>query len=150
MKMFQDRTRMATVAVAMALTCVARGQEPSPTNRFVAEGDAPITPKPPSKITPNYIDVEFSTIAQAVGHSSGRTLVIGPGVCALVSASWETELTGEQFYQAFVSIARTLGFVVVEQGSVTKITLDDNARKDSSPRCRQYPETTKPDASLNR
>ena len=150
MRMLQDRTRMATVAVAMALACVAWGQEPSSTNRFVTEGDPPITPKAPSKIAPHFMDVDFSSIAQAVGHSSGRTLVVGPGVCALVSASWETELTGEQFYQAFVSIARTLGFVVVEQGSVTTITLDDNARKDSPPRCRRYPETEEPEASSNR
>lgn len=148
--MLEDRARMATVAVAMALACVAWGQEPSSTNRFVTEGDTPITPKVPSKIAPHFMDVDFSTIAQAVGHSSGRALVVSPGVCALVSASWETELTGEQFYQAFVSIARTLGFVVVEQGSVTTITLDDNARNDSPPRCRQYPEDVEQEASFNR
>ena len=85
--MVQDRTRMATVAIAAAFACVAWGQEPSPTNRLVAEGDTPVTPKAPSKIAPNFMDVDFSSIAEAVGHSSGRTLVVGPGVCALVSAS---------------------------------------------------------------
>lgn len=75
-------------------------------------------------------------MAQVVGQLSGRTLVVGPGVCALVNASWDTELTGEQFYQEFVAIAHALGFIVVEQGSVTTITLG-SAHKDSST-CGKY------------
>ena len=73
---------------------------------------------------------------EVVGQVSGRTLVVGPGVCALVSASWQTELTGEQFYQEFVSIAHALGFIVTEQGSVTTITLG-SAHNDSST-CGKY------------
>jgi type II secretory pathway component GspD/PulD (secretin) len=138
--MLRDRTRIATVAIASALACVAWGQEPTSTNRLETAADAPITAKVPP-ILAYFIDADFLTVAEAVSHSSGRTLVVGPGVCALVTARWETALTGEQFYQAFVSIARTLGFMVVEQGSFTKIALDDNAREDPSPRCRRYPET---------
>ena len=74
-------------------------------------------------------------MAQVVAQLSGRTLVVGQGVCALVTASWQTELTGEQFYQEFVSIAHALGFIVVEQGAVTTIALD--ARKKSSS-CEKY------------
>jgi type II secretory pathway component GspD/PulD (secretin) len=134
-------TRMATVAIAVALTCVAWGEapEPSPTNRFVAAGDASAPAPQRSKITPDFRDVDFSVIAEAVGQSIGRSIVIGPGVCASVSAAWETELTAVEFYQAFVSIARTLGFTVVEQGSVTTVTLDESARKGSPQSCRRYP-----------
>jgi hypothetical protein len=135
--MFEYGTKVATAAVAMALACVAWGQEPSSRNRIIATDDTPPAARVPSKVAPNFKDANFSSIAQAVSQLSGRTLVLGPGVCAVVSAAWETELTGEQFYQEFVSIAHALGFVVVEQGFVTTITLG-NAHKDSST-CSKYP-----------
>lgn len=134
--MFEYGTKVATAAVVMALACVAWGQEPSSRNRIIATDDTPPAARMPSKVAPDFRDVDFSLIARAVGQLSGRTLVVGPGVCALVSATWETELTGEQFYQEFVSIAHALGFIVVEQGSVTTITLG-NAHKDSST-CGKY------------
>ncbi|WP_129642469.1 hypothetical protein [Peristeroidobacter agariperforans] len=128
-------TKVATAAVAMTLACMAWGQEPSPTNRFIApDGTAPPARRP-SKVAPDFRDVDFSSMAQVVAQLSGRTLVVGQGVCALVTASWQTELTGEQFYQEFVSIAHALGFIVVEQGAVTTIALD--ARKKSSS-CEKY------------
>lgn len=134
--MFEYGKKVATAAVAMALACIAWGQEPSPRNRIVATDDTPPAARMPSKFAPDFRDADFSSIAQVVGQSSGRTLVVSHGVCALISASWATELTGEQFYQEFVSIAHALGFVVVEQGSVTTITLGD-AHKDSST-CGKY------------
>jgi hypothetical protein len=129
--MFRYGTKVATAAVAMALACVAWGQEPSSRNRIIATDDTPPAARVPSKVAPDLRDVDFSSFARVVGQLSDRTLVLGPGVCALVSAAWETELTGEQFYQEFVSIAHALGFIVVEQGSVTTITLG-NDHKDSS------------------
>jgi hypothetical protein len=133
---------MATVAIAAALTSVAWGgeaPEPSPTNRFVAPGDARAPAPQPYKIAPDFRDVSFSVFAEAVGQTIGRSIVIGPGVCGSVTVAWETELTAEEFYQAFVSIARTMGFTVVEQGSATTVTLDDSARKGSPESCRNYP-----------
>jgi hypothetical protein len=134
--MFEHGTKAATAAVAMALACAAWGQEPSSRNRMIVTDDIPPAARMPSKFAPDFRDVDFSSIARIVGQLSGRTLVVGPGVCALVNANWETELTGEQFYQEFVSIAHALGFVVVEQGSVTTITLG-NAHEGSST-CKKY------------
>ena len=134
--MFEYGTKVATVAVAMAVTCIASGQESSSRNRIIATDDTSPAARMFSKVAPDFRDVDFSSIAQVVGQLSGRTLVVGHGVCALISASWETELTGEQFYQEFVSIAHALGLIVVEQGSVTTITLA-NAHEDSST-CRKY------------
>jgi hypothetical protein len=134
--MFKYGTKVATAAVAMALACIAWGQEPSSRNRIIATEDTPPAARMPSKVAPDFRDVPFSALAQVVGQVSGRTLVVGPGVCALVNASWQTELTGEQFYQEFVSIAHALGFIVVEQGSVTTITLA-SAHNDSST-CGKY------------
>lgn len=128
---------VATAAVAMALACVAWGQEPSSGNRFITTDDIPPGPRTPAKVAPDFRNVAFSAIAQVVGELSGRTLVLGPGVCAVISAAWETELTGEQLYQEFVSISHALGFIVTEQGSVTTISLG-KAHKDASS-CGEYP-----------
>ena len=135
--MVEYGTRVATAAVAMALACVAWGQEPSSRNRIIATDDIPPGARMPSKVAPDFRNVDFSAIARVVGQLSGRTFVLGPGVCAVVSAAWETELTGEQLYQEFVSIAHALGFIVVEHGSVTTISLG-NTHKDSST-CGEYP-----------
>lgn len=129
--MFEYGTKVATAVVAMALACVAWGQEPPSRNRIVASDDTPPAARMPSKVAPDLRDIDFSSFARIVGQVSGRALVVGPGVCALINATWENGLTGEQFYQEFVSIAHALGFVVVEQGSVTTVTLGD-AHKDSS------------------
>jgi hypothetical protein len=129
--MFEYGTKVATAAVAMALACVAWGQEPSSRNRIIATDDTAPAARMPSKVTPDLRDIDFSSFARIVGQVSGRTLVVGPGVCALINVTWENELTGEQFYQEFVSIAHALGFIVVEQGSVSTVTLG-NAHKDSS------------------
>jgi len=132
--MFEYGKKVATASVAMTLSCLAWGQEPSASNRIIAADHTPPAERMPSKVAPDFRDADFASVAQAVGHFSGRSLVLGPGVCAIISASWGTELTGEQFYQEFVSIAHALGFIVVEQGSVTTIT---KAHKDSAT-CREY------------
>ncbi|WP_153067058.1 hypothetical protein [Steroidobacter cummioxidans] len=134
--MFEHGTKVATAAVAMALAWVAWGQEPSPENRFIDAGDTPPAARMPAKVVPHFRDVDFRSMAQAVSQLSGRTLVLSPGVCAVISAAWETELTGEQFYQEFVSIAHILGFIVVEEGSVTTITLRNDPQDSST--CRKY------------
>src|SRR5512138_2263445 len=129
--MFEYGTRVATAAVAMTLTCIAWGQEPSSRNRIIATDETPPAARMPSTVAPDFRDADFSSFARVVGQLSGRTLVVAPGVCALINAAWVNELTGEEFYQEFVSIAHALGFIVVEQGSVTTITLG-NDHKDSS------------------
>ncbi|WP_407700198.1 hypothetical protein [Steroidobacter agaridevorans] len=120
----------------MALACVAWGQEPSSTNRFIAPDDTPPAPRTPSKVAPDLRDIDFSSFARIVGQVSGRTLVVGAGVCALINATWDHELTGEQFYQEFVSIAHALGFIVVEQDSVTTISLGKDRKGASA--CGSY------------
>jgi type II secretory pathway component GspD/PulD (secretin) len=119
--MFEQGTKAAIAAVAMVLACSAWGQAQPPKNRMLTPGDT--RPRMPAKVTPNFRDISFSKFADAVSQISGRTLVIGRGVCASISLAATTELTGEQFYQEFVSISHALGFIVVEEGSVTTISL---------------------------
>jgi type II secretory pathway component GspD/PulD (secretin) len=91
------------------------------------------------KHRPTFVDADFAEIARTLGDLTGRKFVLDPGVCALVTASWNNPLTEEEFYQAFLSIARALGFVVVEEGFSTSIKLDPAAPREPDAACPRYP-----------
>jgi type II secretory pathway component GspD/PulD (secretin) len=91
------------------------------------------------KHRPTFIDSDFGQIAKYIGELTSRTFELEPGVCAQVTAQWDKPLTSEEFYRAFLDIARALGYVVVEDGLVTKIQLAADTPKDPTPPCRRYP-----------
>jgi type II secretory pathway component GspD/PulD (secretin) len=91
------------------------------------------------KHRPTFVDADFGQIAASLSDLTSRTFEIEPGVCALVTANWDEPLSTEQFYQAFLGIARALGYVVSEEGLVTKISLAPDTPKDPRPACRRYP-----------
>jgi type II secretory pathway component GspD/PulD (secretin) len=91
------------------------------------------------KHRPTFVDSDFGQIAKYVGELTSRTFELEPGVCAQVTAQWSKSLTSEEFYAAFLDIARALGYVVVEEGLVTKIQLAADTLKDPTPPCRRYP-----------
>jgi|SRR3954447_5895343 hypothetical protein len=91
------------------------------------------------KHRPTFVDSDFGQIATYVGELTSRTFQLEPGVCAQVTAQWEKPMTSEEFYGAFLEIARALGYVVVEDGLVTKIELAADTPKDPAPPCRRYP-----------
>ena len=91
------------------------------------------------KHRPTFIDSDFGQIAKYVGELNSRTFELEPGVCAQVTAHWDKPMTSDEFYRAFLDIARALGYVVVEDGVVTKIQLAADTPKDPTPPCRRYP-----------
>ena len=91
------------------------------------------------KHRPTFVDSDFGQIAKYVGELTSRTFELEPGVCAQVTAQWSKSLTSEEFYAAFLDIARAMGYVVVEDGLVTKIQLEADTPKDPTPPCRRYP-----------
>jgi type II secretory pathway component GspD/PulD (secretin) len=91
------------------------------------------------KHRPAFVDADFGQIAASLSDLTSRTFELEPGVCAQVTANWDTPLSTEEFYQAFLGIARALGYVVAEQGLVTKISLAPDTPKDPLPACRRYP-----------
>lgn len=94
------------------------------------------------KHRPTFVDADFGQIATSLGELTSRTFELEPGVCAQVTANWDQPLSAEEFYQAFLAIARTLGYVVSEEGLVTKISLAPETPKDPLPACRRYPVPT--------
>jgi hypothetical protein len=91
---------------------------------------------------PTFVDADFGQIAASLSDLTSRTFELEPGVCAQVTASWDKPMSTEEFYQAFLGIARSLGYVVAEQGLVTKISLAPDTPKDPPPPCRHYPFAT--------
>jgi type II secretory pathway component GspD/PulD (secretin) len=91
------------------------------------------------KHRPTFVDADLGQIAKYVGELNSRTFELEPGVCALVTANWDRPLSAQQFYSAFLEIARQLGYVVLEDGLVTKIQLAADTPKDPTPPCRRYP-----------
>jgi type II secretory pathway component GspD/PulD (secretin) len=91
------------------------------------------------KHRPTFVDADFGKIATYVGELNSRTFELEPGVCALVTANWDKPQTPDQLYHAFLEIARALGYVVVEEGVVTKIQLAPDTPRDPTPPCKRYP-----------
>src|SRR5262245_2594320 len=91
------------------------------------------------KYRPTFVDSNFGDIAKYVGELTSRTFELEPGVCAQVTAQWDKAMTSDEFYRAFLEIARTLGYVVVEEGVVTRIQLAPDTPKDPTPPCLRYP-----------
>jgi hypothetical protein len=91
------------------------------------------------KHRPTFVDADFAQIAKYVGELNSRTFELEPGVCAQVTANWDKPLSSREFYNAFLAIAQELGYVVVEDGLLTKIQLAPDTPKDPTPPCRRYP-----------
>jgi hypothetical protein len=91
------------------------------------------------KHRPTFVEADLGQIAKYVGELNSRTFELEPGVCALVTANWDKPLSAQQFYSAFIEIAQQLGYVVLEDGLVTKIQLAPDTPKDPTPPCRRYP-----------
>jgi type II secretory pathway component GspD/PulD (secretin) len=94
------------------------------------------------KHRPTFIDADFAQIATYLGELTSRTFELEPGVCATVTKSWDKSLSSDELYRAFLQIARELGYVVVEDGLLTKIQLAADTPKDPRPPCRRYPVPT--------
>ena len=91
------------------------------------------------KHRPTFVDADFGQIAASLGELTSRTFELERGVCAQVTAQWDKAMTSDEFYRAFLDITRALGYVVVEEGLVTKIQLAPDTPKDPTPPCRRYP-----------
>jgi type II secretory pathway component GspD/PulD (secretin) len=91
------------------------------------------------KHRPTFVDSDLAKVAAYLGELNSRTFELEPGVCGTVTARWDRPQSPQDLYLAFVEIARTMGYVVVEEGVVTKIQLAADTPKDPTPACKRYP-----------
>jgi hypothetical protein len=130
---------LATVIAAVAVAGIASAQDPQPQSAANGEAASP-APAELAKHRPTFIAANFSQVAAFVGRATRRQVVVAPEVCATVTAGWPEPLTDTQLYREFLAIAAALGFVVTEEGTVTRVTAGDSPRRNSQrPPCRRYP-----------
>ncbi len=110
-----DRSRISTACAAFMLVCL--GMSP-----VAALSQMPT-------ITPNYKDADIRQIIEAVSEVTGQNFIIDPRVKAQVTMLSSSPMSGEAFYQAFLSILEVHGYVAVESGDLIKILPDANARQ---------------------
>jgi general secretion pathway protein D len=80
-------------------------------------------------ITPNYRNVDISTVIEAVSAVTGKNFIVDPRVKANVTMVSNTPLSADAFYEAFLSILQVYGYVALPAGDVIKILPDANARQ---------------------
>jgi len=89
-----------------------------------------LTPNP-NRITPiGFKDADLGQIAEAVAMATHKTFIIDPRVRGRVTMVSSKPMTAEAFYQAFLDILRTRGFVAIPvgpAGDVIKIIPGANA-----------------------
>jgi uncharacterized protein (TIGR03435 family) len=79
-------------------------------------------------LIPNFKDADIAQVAEAVGGATHKNFIVDPRVHARVSMYNSKPMSPEEFYQAFLGILRTQGFVAMQVGDVIKILPDSNGR----------------------
>jgi general secretion pathway protein D len=102
---------LAGVLIATSLPVMAQGQAQQ------------------AAITPNYRNVDISTVIEAVSAVTGKNFIVDPRVKASVTMVSNTPLSSDAFYEAFLSILQVYGYVALPAGDVIKILPDANARQ---------------------
>ncbi len=69
----------------------------------------------------NFVDVEITTLAEAVATATGKQMVLHPQVHGLVTLTSEKPLTAPQLYAAFAQTVVVKGYVVDETRGVVKV-----------------------------
>ena len=96
----------------------AATMQPAMLPQFVYSATPQILPEllTRNSITPNLKDADVSEAAAAVSMATHRTFVIDPRVHGLLTMVSTTPMRPEAFYQAFLDILRTGGFVAMPVG----------------------------------
>src|SRR4026209_434163 len=81
------------------------------------------------RITPNFRDVEIGQVIEAVAQVTGKTIIPDPRVRSNVTMLWQTPMTPDAFYEAFLALLSVHNCVAVESGGIIKILPDANARQ---------------------
>lgn len=84
-------------------------------------------------ITLNFQEAELSAVIETVGRITGRNFVVDPRVKGRVTVVSPGPLQPSEVYQIFLSVLEVNGYAAVEEGAVTKIVPDVNARQSGTP-----------------
>ncbi|HET7687966.1 MAG TPA: type II secretion system secretin GspD [Candidatus Macondimonas sp.] len=94
---------------------------------------SPLQAQVQEPITLNFQEAELSAVIEAVGRITGRNFVVDPRVKGRVTVVSPGPLEPGEVYQIFLSVLEVNGYAAVEEGAVTKIVPDVNARQSGTP-----------------
>jgi general secretion pathway protein D len=88
------------------------------------------TPPVNGQFTPNFQNTDIAVVADAVTQYTGITFILDPAASTRkITLANRRAMTGREFYDAFLSILQTQGFVALPAGNRTmKIVQEANAR----------------------
>jgi general secretion pathway protein D len=79
-----------------------------------------LTPNP-NQLTPRFKEADPGQVAEAVAVATHKTLLIDPRVRGQMTIVASKPMTPEAFYQAFLDILRTRGFVAKPVGPAVNV-----------------------------
>lgn len=85
------------------------------------------------EMTLNLIGADIEATVKAMGQATGRNFVLDPRVKGTINISSGKPVSKELAYQVLVSALRLQGYAVVENGSLTKIMPEADARVHGGP-----------------
>lgn len=84
-------------------------------------------------VTLNFQEADLAAVIETVGRITGRNFVVDPRVKGLVTVVSPGPLEPAEVYQIFLSVLEVNGYAAVDEGAVTKIVPDVNARQSGTP-----------------
>lgn len=100
---------------------------------FWSVAENPLQAQVQEPITLNFQEAELSAVIETVGRITGRNFVVDPRVKGRVTVVSPGPLQPGEVYQIFLSVLEVNGYAAVEEGAVTKIVPDVNARQSGTP-----------------
>jgi len=94
------------------------------------------TPFPAGAVEPvtlNFQEADLTAVIETVGRITGRNFVVDPRVKGRVTVVSPGPLAPAEVYQIFLSVLEVNGYAAVDEGAVTKIVPDVNARQSGTP-----------------
>ena len=86
-------------------------------------------------VTPNFRDVDFTDLVQAVSAATGKDFILDPCIHARVTMISSTQLSSAAFYEAFLSIVHVHGWVAKTYGNL--VTIHRDPKSDPDTHCAQ-------------
>ena len=84
-------------------------------------------------VTLNFQEADLAAVIETVGRITGRNFVVDPRVKGRVTVVSPGPLAPAEVYQIFLSVLEVNGYAAVDEGAVTKIVPDVNARQSGTP-----------------
>lgn len=84
-------------------------------------------------VTLNFQEADLAAVIETVGRITGRNFVVDPRVKGRVTVVSPGPLEPAEVYQIFLSVLEVNGYAAVDEGAVTKIVPDVNARQSGTP-----------------